>query len=290
MRRFAWWQVLLTLLAGPFGVGIVLNLVVCAGIAIALVEIPSGPLDVERLVGAVTAVTMTPPVVFPSLLITAIGFAGGPIVAAKLIGSDVAETLGLRQRPHPGVFILAPVGILALGPTSDVLVELARQVAPNATVGSLGQIEALVGMASIPVLLPFLAFCPGFGEEILFRGFIQRAIGNGALAITVSAIGFALIHFDPHHIVGVLPLGFYLAWVAARTDSTWVTIAAHVVNNAAAVVAAKTTGTATPAEHATPLQVAIGLVVCATTAVAIVRLTPRPGRRGDGVSVATTFE
>lgn len=275
MKRFRWWQVLVTLIVGPFGVGIVLNVLVSFVIAVAIVEVPPGALDVEAIMNSLTPVMLTPPVVFPSLAITALGFAGGPIVAAKLIGSDVADTLGLRQLPHPMTFLLAPLGILALGPTSDVLVEFARRVAPDATVGSLGQIESLVGMASVPALLPFLAFCPGFGEEILFRGFIQRAIGKGALAITVSAVTFTLIHFDPHHVIGVLPLGFYLAWVAARTESTWVTIVAHVVNNSAAVVAAKMSGSATPTEHATPLQVAIGLLVCAMTVAAIVRLAPK---------------
>lgn len=275
MRRFAWWQVLVTLLVGPFGVGIVFNLVVSCGIGLALVDWPSGPLDADALVRSVTATLLSPAVVFPSLFITALGFAGGPIVAARLVRVDVAETLGLRRGPPFAVFVLAPLGILALGPASDVLVELARRVAPSATVDSLGQIEELVHAAPTLALLPFLALCPGFGEEILFRGFIQRAIGDGALAISVSAITFALIHFDPHHIVGVVPLGFYLAWVAARTGSTWVTITAHVANNAMAVIVAKQVGSATPAEHATPWQVLLGLGVCAACLAGIARLSPR---------------
>lgn len=279
MRRFRWWQVLLTLLAGPFGVGVVLNLFVCLVLAFVLVDVPAGPLDVQRLADSVMAVTVTPAVVFPSLLVTAVGFAGGPILAAKMVGAPVRETLGLVRPAHPAVFVLAPLGILALGPTSDVLVELARRIAPDATFGSLGQIESLVRAAPLPLLLPFLSLCPGFGEEVLFRGFIQRAIGDGALAITVSALGFALIHFDPHHIVGVVPLGFYLAWVGARTGSTWVTIVAHAVNNAMAVFAAKSVGSATPAEHAEPWMVGVGIAVAALTVVAIARLAPRTAPR-----------
>lgn len=287
MRRFAWWQVLVTLLVGPFGVGIVCNLVVSIAIGLALVDWPTGPLDADALVRSVTSTLLSPAVVFPSLVITALGFAGGPIVAARLVRADVGETLGLRRVPSLPVFLLAPIGILALGPASDVLVEFARRVAPSATVDSLGQIEDLVRAAPTLALLPFLALCPGFGEEILFRGFIQRAIGDGALAITVSAISFALIHFDPHHIVGVVPLGFYLAWVAARTGSTWVTITAHVANNAMAVLVAKQVGSATPAEHATWWQVLVGLGMCAACVVAIARLSPR---RADDPTAASAAQ
>jgi membrane protease YdiL (CAAX protease family) len=68
---------------------------------------------------------------------------------------------------------------------------------------------------------------------------LQRAFPAGLLGITVSAVGFALLHIDPHHVAGVLPLGFFLAWVAYRTDSTGPSIAAHVTNNTLAIVAAR---------------------------------------------------
>ena len=47
---------------------------------------------------------------------------------------------------------------------------------------------------------------------------------------------FAAFHLDPHHIAGVLPLGFFLAWVGARCG-TLVTIVAHIANNTLAIIA-----------------------------------------------------
>ncbi len=273
MRRFAWWQVLVTLLVGPLGVGMVLNVLVSLVLAMLLVE-PSALGDVGALTASLTGAATSFPVVATSLVITALGFAGGPLIAARLARVPVGESLGLSRRPHPAALLLAPVGILALGPTSDVLVRLARELIPGFTMNALGQIEQLVGQASVLALLPFLALCPGVGEEILFRGFIQRAIGRGWLAITVSALTFALIHLDPHHVIGVVPLGFYLAWVAARTDSTWVTIVAHVANNAVAILVAKSQGGMTPGEHASPVEILGGWLVCAFTVFVIAKTAP----------------
>jgi membrane protease YdiL (CAAX protease family) len=65
---------------------------------------------------------------------------------------------------------------------------------------------------------------------------LQTAAARGRFAIAISALSFSLFHLDPHHIAGVLPIGFFLAWVAARCG-TLVTIFAHVANNTAAIAA-----------------------------------------------------
>jgi hypothetical protein len=68
----------------------------------------------------------------------------------------------------------------------------------------------------------------------MFRGLLQNAAASRVTAVVVSAVSFALFHIDPHHVAGVLPLGFFLAWVGLRCG-TWVTIFAHVVNNTVAI-------------------------------------------------------
>ncbi|MCU0692436.1 MAG: CPBP family intramembrane metalloprotease, partial [Polyangiaceae bacterium] len=64
-------------------------------------------------------------------------------------------------------------------------------------------------------------------------------LGNAWWALLVSACAFAAFHLDPHQVVATLPLGLYLAWLAARTGSTWVPVTAHLTNNTLAVVAAR---------------------------------------------------
>jgi membrane protease YdiL (CAAX protease family) len=70
----------------------------------------------------------------------------------------------------------------------------------------------------------------------MFRGLLQTAAQRRWVGITASGLAFSLFHLDPQHIAGVLPLGFFLAWVGSRCG-TFVTIFAHVVNNTAAIAA-----------------------------------------------------
>jgi len=270
--RYPFWQVLVTLLLGPIGVGIVGSLVVSLLVAAAVVGTSGQGFAIDSIQKA----TMSFPVIATSLAMTTLGFIGGPYLLARVTKRSPAETLGLNTRPHIAALLLAPIGTLALGPTSDRIVQLAQRFIPTWTFGAIDQIEEIARRYPAWMLIPFLAFCPGFGEEIVFRGFIQRWIGKGALAIAISGISFAAIHVDPHHVLGVIPLGLYLAWVADRTNSTWPTIAAHVTNNAVAVIAVKVLGTSTPQQHATIAMVIGGLAVSAATMVAIAKVTGAP--------------
>lgn len=268
--RYPFWQVFLTLLIGPVGIGLVGSTVVAGIVAAVLVFADGGVLDVER----VQAATLSFPVVATSLAITALGFIAGPVGLAWITRRPIARTLGLAPRPRWLPLLLAPIGTVALGPTSDYLVRFAQRAIPGWTFGALDQIETIARNSPAFLLLPFLAVCPGFGEEIVFRGFLQRWIGRGALAIVVSGLTFAMIHVDPHHVIGVVPLGLYLAWVADRTDSTWPTIVAHVANNSIAVLSVKLAGSTSPDEHATIGMLFGGLAICLATVVAIVATTP----------------
>ncbi|HKU43968.1 MAG TPA: CPBP family intramembrane glutamic endopeptidase, partial [Polyangiales bacterium] len=87
----------------------------------------------------------------------------------------------------------------------------------------------------LAVIWPSFALVPGIAEELLFRGVLQGAFERSLRAVVIAGTAFALFHIDPVHVVGVLPLGLFLSWVAYRS-STSVTIFAHVANNTLAVV------------------------------------------------------
>ncbi len=178
------------------------------------------------------------PVLASSVLATAAALIGAPLLTAKLSRASVREALGFRPGPWPA-FVLGPIGILALGPTSDALVRWMKEVAPHASLGALDSIEQVVAAHPYWMLWPVIALCPGLSEEIFFRGLVQRSLGFGRRAVVVSALSFSFFHMDPHHVAGVLPLGFYLAWLGARTGTTWVPIVAHTANNSMALLAGK---------------------------------------------------
>jgi membrane protease YdiL (CAAX protease family) len=175
-------------------------------------------------------------VLAPSLIATGLGMGGGAAIVVAAARVPVKKGLGIRPAPWPA-FVVAPIGILALGPTSDFMRRLMVEYLPDLTLGSLDQLDAAVRSAPLWIVAPLFSLVPGIAEELLFRGAFQRSIRTPWLAIGLSAFFFAAYHFDPHHVAAVLPLGFYLAWLGHRTGSVLVPITAHVANNATAVIA-----------------------------------------------------
>jgi len=86
-----------------------------------------------------------------------------------------------------------------------------------------------------------IAVLPALGEELLFRGVLQRIFsewsGNKHTGIWATAILFSAMHmqfygFVPRMLLGVL-LGYLFLW----SGSLWLPILAHFFNNGAAVIA-----------------------------------------------------
>jgi membrane protease YdiL (CAAX protease family) len=107
---------------------------------------------------------------------------------------------------------------------------------PDISLGVVPMLHQIIKQLSPLLAWPVFALLPGIAEELMFRGLLQNAARRRNLGIAVSGLGFAAFHLDPHHIAGVLPLGFFLAWVGARCG-TLVTIVAHIANNTLAIVA-----------------------------------------------------
>jgi membrane protease YdiL (CAAX protease family) len=124
---------------------------------------------------------------------------------------------------------------------------------------------------------------PGLSEELAFRGLVQNAPGRTDVKIALSAILFALFHVDPHHVVGVLPLGVFLAWVGARYG-VLVTIGAHVLNNSVAIAMVKAGHTS---DEVAPLSfLMVSWVVVIACVIALARLRSA-GARPAHTTVST---
>ena len=81
-------------------------------------------------------------------------------------------------------------------------------------------------------------FAPIF-EEWLCRGMVLRGLltkMKPAWAIVVSALFFALIHFNPWQALNAFILGLAMGYVYYKTGNLWLTMLIHFVNNATAVV------------------------------------------------------
>ncbi len=79
-----------------------------------------------------------------------------------------------------------------------------------------------------------VALVPAFCEEFLFRGFVQTSFEQKLKpfwAITLTGILFGIFHFNPYAIIPLVALGIYFSYLAFVTESIFVPIILHFVNN-----------------------------------------------------------
>jgi len=85
-----------------------------------------------------------------------------------------------------------------------------------------------------------IAILPAIGEEFLFRGVIQRLLGewtrNIHVGIILSAVAFSAMHLQFYGFFPRLFLGLLFGYLFYWTGSLWVPVFAHFLNNAVAVV------------------------------------------------------
>ena len=168
---------------------------------------------------------------------------------AKVLQISVHRTLGFEVHPMDGLFIFVGAAIsLLLG---YMLLPLAEIVGaddePQATTELLSEVSLgipiTVAFFSIVVFVPMV-------EELLFRGILQRAVGNylnRVSTILVTGIVFGVVHLvglpNPSFgnvIVIIVPLsllGILLSWIADRDGRIGRTIALHTGINALAFIA-----------------------------------------------------
>ena len=78
-------------------------------------------------------------------------------------------------------------------------------------------------------------------EELLFRKWIWLVLSwkiSSYWTWIVVSILFALLHMEPIHIIGLLPLSFFVGWLRYKTGKVRYSIVAHMANNAMACLLA----------------------------------------------------
>ncbi|TNF45907.1 MAG: CPBP family intramembrane metalloprotease [Bacteroidetes bacterium] len=86
-----------------------------------------------------------------------------------------------------------------------------------------------------------IAILPAIGEELLFRGVIQRIFTNWTRnyhwGIWISALLFSALHLQFYGFVPRMFLGVLFGYLLVYSGSMWLPIIAHFINNGVAVVA-----------------------------------------------------
>ena len=106
-------------------------------------------------------------------------------------------------------------------------------------------VKAFLSSTGVLVLvgnLGVMAVIPAIGEELCFRGVIQKLFGkmfsNPHVAIWITAIIFSAIHIQFYGFIPRMLLGAMLGYLYHWSGSLWLAILAHLINNGFAVILA----------------------------------------------------
>ncbi len=153
---------------------------------------------------------------------------------------------GLALNINPGL-VLSAMGILFLIAAYPLvnLSFLANEAIPlpewakifeNQAEDTLKAILAMETPGIFLINLFIIGILPGIGEELIFRGILQKQIGemfkNPVLAIWIAAFIFSAIHLQFEGFLPRLVLGAVLGYLYYWTGNLWVPIIAHAFNNA----------------------------------------------------------
>jgi membrane protease YdiL (CAAX protease family) len=151
--------------------------------------------------------------------------------------------------------------------------------------GSLAEFDRAIADTrgiSLFVAVGAFALAPALGEEILFRGLLQRGLVprlGPAPAITLAAGAFAAVHGDLVHAGAAFGLGLYLGTMAHLAGSIRVSALCHATNNLAAVLSAASESGPTPI----PTALIPALALAALGALGLARRWRAPPSAGTGV-------
>lgn len=90
-----------------------------------------------------------------------------------------------------------------------------------------------------------MVLLPAFGEELFFRGFVQKIVGRSLGmhgGVTIAALSFALVHNNPAALLPILFMGFVLGYSKVLTKSLWAPVLIHLTNNAITLVSTALNG------------------------------------------------
>lgn len=188
-------------------------------------------------------------------LMSAIGlFIVPPIVYALIVSKKIGSTLALNKISLPVNWLLILIIMVVSTPFMSWLVEFNSQlVLPNflapleawmkQSEQSAEQLTKLFltfdGLGSFLYILLIVAIVPAIGEELLFRGVLQKImvdwIKNYHIAIWVTAILFSALHMQFYGFLPRMLLGAVFGYVFYWSNSLWLPILGHFINNGSVV-------------------------------------------------------
>lgn len=95
-----------------------------------------------------------------------------------------------------------------------------------------------IGYLLLNILL--IAVLPAIGEELIFRGVLQKlfteAIGNKHMAVILTAILFSAVHAQFYGFIPRFILGLFFGYLMVWGKTIWLPIIAHFLNNTFSII------------------------------------------------------
>jgi uncharacterized protein len=178
-----------------------------------------------------------------------------PFLFAWLAGDRVLEYLQLKKKPSWYWIIWVATFIFIAVPFLNLLAEINSKLSfPDALQSTLNWMKSkekeaeiltdnFLGVKTVGGLifnLFMIALLPAIGEELLFRGVLQKLFHNWFKnyhwAIWITAVLFTAMHFQFLSLLPRLLLGALFGYLLVWSGTLWLPIIAHFINNAVAVI------------------------------------------------------
>jgi membrane protease YdiL (CAAX protease family) len=161
-------------------------------------------------------------------------------LATRMARMPFADYLALRRMSW-STLLIGIVALIALVAGWDLLSRmLGREVSPGFMVDVLKSAQA---EGALWLLVIAFAVAAPATEELMVRGFLYRGWSESALgpfgAIVLSSLVWTAMHaqyYDWFLFSEVLSIGLLLGYMRYRSNSTWLTIIMHGINNLAATL------------------------------------------------------
>lgn len=90
------------------------------------------------------------------------------------------------------------------------------------------------------LIIAIVSIIPGICEETFFRGFVQKSFElkyKPLKAAIITSLFFGIYHFNPYGLVALIVLGIYLGFAAYTSNSIFIPMTLHFLNNFVAIMA-----------------------------------------------------
>ncbi len=181
------------------------------------------------------------------------------LVMARAAYGDVSTIIRVRRMPRKEEFLYAVAGLVLLTPLFQIYLALQNYAITklaerydliNSLKVFLDNMDKLVENSYLDILASsspietalvviVVTIVPALCEETFFRGFAQKSLElklRPALAIVITSIFFSIYHFNPYGMIPLFLLSVYLGFWAYKSQSIFISMTVHFLNNFFAVV------------------------------------------------------